>query len=50
MAAPALAYIASDVPEGVRLAAWRAQVAPRQHHRRPAAVRIRPLSALDGRR
>jgi hypothetical protein len=47
MAAPAMAYIESDVPEGMRLASWKATVAPRRRSRRVAAVRIRPLSALD---
>jgi hypothetical protein len=47
MAGPAMAYIESDVPEGMRLASWKATVAPRRRSRRVAAVRIRPLSALD---
>jgi hypothetical protein len=50
MAAQALAYIASDVPEGMRLASWRATVAPRRPARRLAGIRIRPLSSLDSRR
>jgi hypothetical protein len=49
MAAPAMAYIGCDVPEGMRLASWKAAVAPRRRARRLAAVRIRPLSALDSR-
>jgi hypothetical protein len=50
MAAQALAYIESDVPEGMRLASWRATLAPRRQPRRVRGIRIRPLSALDSRR
>jgi hypothetical protein len=48
MAAPAMAYIESDVPEGMRLVSWKATVAPRRRTPR-VAIRIRPLAALDAR-
>ena len=43
----AMAYIEADVPEGMRLAYWKATVAQPRRSRKVAAVRIRPLSALD---
>lgn len=50
MATQALAYIESDVPEGMRLASWRAALTPRREPRRVPGIRIRPLSGLDSRR
>jgi hypothetical protein len=49
MAAQAMAYIESDVPEGMRLATWKAAVAPRRRGRRVMGLRIRALSALESR-
>ena len=51
MAAQAMAYIASDVPEGMLLGSWRAATAPRKRSRRVRALQLaglhmRPLNGL----
>jgi hypothetical protein len=43
----AMAYIACEIPEGMRLDAWKAATAPRKRSWRLAGFRVRPLSALD---